>query len=281
MAHKSQKSDNDTIQIVREEYGKIAMQGGSCCGTSAKCDNKTINEIAEKVGYAQEELEGLPIGANMGLSCGNPTAIALLKPGEYVVDLGSGGGFDIFIASKMVGPQGRAIGIDMTPEMIAKARQNAEIFKKESGLDNMEFRLGEIEHLPVADSTIDVVISNCVINLAPNKAQVWNEIARILKPGGRIAVSDLALLKPLPDAIRDSVKALVGCIAGAILIDETKKMVKAAGLTDIEIETKSDYIDGMSKWSDPFYREMAGNLPGNSKPGDYITSMNLMAKKPA
>ena len=169
----------------------------------------------------------------MGLSCGNPNALAALKPGEVVLDLGAGGGFDVFIAGRKVGPTGRAIGVDMTPEMLAKARKNIAAYRERTGLDNVEFRLGEIEHLPVADASVDVVISNCVINLSPDKPQVWREIARVLKPGGRVAVSDLALLKPLPPAVVERVEALVGCVAGAVLVSETERMAREAGLVEI------------------------------------------------
>src|SRR5437867_59687 len=171
----------------------------------------------------------------MGLSCGNPNALASLMPGEVVLDLGSGGGFDVFIAGRKVGASGRAIGVDMTSEMLQKARKNLATYRQSSGLDNVEFRLGEIEHLPLADASVDVVISNCVINLSPDKPQVWREIARVLKPGGRVAVSDLALLKPLPPAVVGMVEALAGCVAGAALVSETERMARDAGLADIAL----------------------------------------------
>ncbi len=214
---------NDTVtkdaeavrNAVRDGYAKIAKADSSCCSGVSCCGSNPQDsaELAKYVGYSAEELSALPEGANMGLSCGNPTALAALKPGEVVLDLGSGGGFDVFIAGRKVGATGRAIGVDMTPEMLGKARKNIAAYRERSGLDNVEFRLGEIEHLPVADASVDVVISNCVINLSPDKPQVWREIARVLKPGGRVAVSDLALLRPLPDAVRGMVEALVGCIA--------------------------------------------------------------------
>jgi arsenite methyltransferase len=263
---------------VREGYGQIATKGASCCGPSC-CGNET-GQLAEKIGYSADELEALPEGANMGLSCGNPTAIASLKPGEIVLDLGSGGGFDVFIAGRKVGPTGRAIGVDMTSEMLAKARRNAESYRKQSGLDNVEFRLGEIEHLPVADASIDVVISNCVINLSPDKPQVWREIARVLKPGGRAAVSDLALLKPLPAAIREMVEALVGCIAGAVLVEETERMISEAGLTEFHLVSKPDYIQAKADWNDPLYRKIMEHLPSSAEPKDYITSLAVAARKP-
>lgn len=275
------KNENQNVRsTVREEYGKIARQGGSCCGPLSCCGSPSADSVAETVGYSDEELAGLPDGANMGLSCGNPTAIASLRPGEVVLDLGAGGGFDVFIAARNVGPSGRVIGVDMTPDMVDKARRNAESFKRSTGLDNVEFRLGEIEHLPVGDASVDVVISNCVINLSPDKAQVWREIARVLKPGGRVSVSDLALRRPLPDTIRESVQALVGCIAGAVLVDETCEMVRAAGLVEAVFETKTDYIDRMAEWSDPLYREIAGKLPLETKPSDFVTSLDITASKP-
>jgi AhpD family alkylhydroperoxidase len=216
----------------------------------------------------------------MGLSCGNPNALASLQPGEVVLDLGSGGGFDVFIAGKKVGASGRAIGVDMTAEMLGKARKNMESYRGTSGLDNVEFRLGEIEHLPVADASVDAIISNCVINLSPDKAQVWREMSRVLKPGGRVAISDLALLRPLPPAILEMVEALVGCVAGAVLVSETERMAKEAGLTDIVLNPKSGYIDGMVDWQDPLYQKIIGNLPAGTKPGEYITSLEITAHKP-
>lgn len=237
--------------------------------------------LASHIGYSKEELAALPEGANMGLSCGNPNALAALKPGEVVLDLGSGGGFDIFIAGPKVGPTGRAIGVDMTPDMLAKARRNIAAYRERTGLDNIEFRLGEIEHLPLADSSVDVVISNCVINLSPDKPQVWREIARVLKPGGRVAVSDLALLQPLPPAVLEMIEALVGCVAGAALVSHTECMVKDAGLVEIKLTSKSGYVDGMMDWKDPLYQKITAALPPNAKPSDYITSLEVAARKRA
>ena len=277
----NEMQDNHIRNIVRREYGRIAREEGSCCEKSSCCGTASGKELAAVLGYEAHELSVLPEGANMGLSCGNPTAIASLQPGEVVLDLGSGGGFDVFIAARKVGPAGRAIGVDMTPEMLAKAREGLKSFRETTGLDNVEFRLGEIEHLPLADSSVDVVISNCVINLSPDKPRVWREIARVLKPGGRVAVSDLALLKPLPDSIRSSVEALVGCVAGAVLVEETRNMLKAAGFTAIEFEHKSDYIDEMINWTDPLYLKIAAELGPGAKPSDYVTSLNITAHKPA
>ena len=263
---------------VREGYSQIATKGGSCCGSSCGCSNPT--GLAEQIGYSADQLTALPEGSNMGLSCGNPTALASLKPGEVVLDLGSGGGFDVFIAGRKVGPTGRAIGVDMTSEMLAKARRNIAPYQKQTGLDNVEFRLGEIEHLPVADASVDVIISNCVINLSPDKPQVWREIARVLKPGGRVAVSDLALLKPLPAAVREMVEALVGCIAGAVLVDETERMVRAAGLEEMVLKPKTDYVKVMTSFEDPLYQKIVAHLPAGTDPSNYITSLEVTARKP-
>ena len=268
---------------VRDGYGKIAQNDGSCCSGVSCCGSNAEDSVklASYVGYSAEELAALPEGANMGLSCGNPTALAALTPGEVVLDLGSGGGFDVFIAGRKVGPTGRAIGVDMTADMLAKARKNIAAYRERSGLDNVEFRLGEIEHLPLADNSVDVVISNCVINLSPEKPQVWREIARALKPGGRVAVSDLALLKPLPGEVREMVEALVGCVAGAVLVSETERMVQAAGLSDIRLNAKKDYVKAMTDWNDPLYRKIVERLPAGCGPGDYITSLEVIARKPA
>lgn len=198
-----------------------------------------------------------------------------------MLDLGSGGGFDVFIAGQKVEASGRAIGVDMTPEMLTKARKNVAAYRQRTGLDNVEFRLGEIEHLPVADASVDVVISNCVINLSPDKPQVWSEIARVLKPGGRVAVSDLALLKPLPPAVAENVEALIGCVAGAVMVSETERMAQEAGLVEIGLNGKSAYIDGMVDWQDPLYEKIRTHLPAGTKPSDYITSLEITARKPA
>lgn len=281
----SQKPDAESIrQKVRDGYGQIAQSSGSCCSSAASCGGSSpvaSEQLAKHIGYSVEELAALPDGANMGLSCGNPNALAALQPGEVVLDLGAGGGFDVFIAGRKVGPGGRAIGVDMTPEMLAKARQNIAAYQQKTGLNNVEFRLGEIEHLPVADASVDVVISNCVINLSPDKPQVWREISRVLKPGGRVAVSDLALLQPLPPAVLEMVEALVGCVAGAVLVSETERMAREAGLADIVLKAKPAYIDGMVDWQDPLYQKIMASLPAGAKPGDYITSLEISARKTA
>ena len=250
--------------------------GQSCCGPAAA----TADDLARNIGYDAADLATLPDGANMGLSCGNPTALASLRPGEVVLDLGSGGGFDCFLAGPRVGPTGRVIGVDMTPEMLSKARRNLAAYRERTGLDNVEFRLGEIEHLPVADRSMDVVISNCVINLSPDKPQVWREIARVLKPGGRVAISDLALLRPLPESVGSMVEALVGCIAGAVLVSDTERFARAAGLVDIRLESKPDYVAAMTSFEDPLYREIIAALPPGTCPADFITSLNVTARRP-
>ena len=276
--------DSESVrQNVREGYGKIAQSGESCCHTRQSCCGATdvsSEALAQRVGYTEQELAALPEGANMGLSCGNPNALAVLRPGEVVLDLGSGGGFDVFIAGRKVGATGRVIGVDMTREMLAKARKNIDAYRQHSGLDNVGFRLGEIEHLPVPDNSVDVVISNCVINLSPDKPQVWREIARVLKPGGRVAVSDLALLKPLPPEILKMVEALVGCIAGAVLVTETERMAREAGLTQIRLNPKAGYVTAMTDWNDPLYKKIIEHLPAGSGPADYITSLEVTATKP-
>lgn len=264
---------------VRESYAKIANSGDLCCCSSGKKKRIDPANFAKVIGYMETELKDLPEGANMGLSCGNPTAIASLKPGEVVLDLGSGGGFDVFIAAEKVGRKGKSIGVDMTPDMLSKARINAEVFRRKTGLSNVEFRLGEIEHLPVADNSVDVIISNCVINLSPEKQQVWNEMARVLRKGGRVAVSDLALLKPLPKPVLESVNALVGCVAGAVLVKKTEEMAKRAGLKEIRMIAKPDYIESMSEWNDPMYKAILAKLPKGRNLSEYVTSLYVSAIK--
>ena len=282
MADCCKKDDRQEVrEKVREGYGRIASGGGGCCGPASPCCGAASPEaLALALGYSAGELAGLPEGANLGLSCGNPTAIASLRPGEAVLDLGSGGGFDVFVAAQKVGPTGRVIGVDMTPEMVSKARANAAAFGERTGLANVEFRLGEIEHLPVADNSVDVVISNCVINLSPDKPRVWREIFRVLKPGGRVAVSDLALVQPLPEAVRESVAALVGCIAGAVLVGETERMTREAGLADIALTPKAGLVEALIAGNDPLYQEVMAAVPAGIKPGDYVVSLYVSARKP-
>jgi arsenite methyltransferase len=255
-----------TQKIVREAYGKIAQEQEGCgCGTCGP-DTKTF---AKSIGYSEEELKIIPVEANLALSCGNPTVLASLRKSEVVLDLGSGAGFDCFLAASKVGPNGKVIGVDMTPEMIEKARENA----KKNGVKNVEFRLGEIENLPVADNSVDVVISNCVINLSADKPKVFQEVCRVLKPGGRIAISDIALLKELPKKMQESIEAYVGCVGGAILIDEYKRIVESSGLKDVRIAIKrsSACIDHNTK--DPIGRAILDGLGENESLEGYVVSV--------
>lgn len=268
------RSNEKIRETVRQGYADIAKGKSSCC-----CGSSDPDKLAGTIGYTTEELNILPDGSNMGLSCGNPTAIANLKAGQIVLDLGSGGGFDVFIAAKKVGTNGKAIGVDMTPDMLSKARAGIPKFTEKTGLCNVEFRLGEIEHLPVADKSVDVVISNCVINLSPDKQQVWNEIHRVLKSGGKACVSDLALKKTLPKELLESASAMISCVAGAIVVDETIKMAKQAGLHGIQIEQKAYNIDIMADCNDPLYKKTKESLPQGAKLSDYIISVNIIAFK--
>jgi SAM-dependent methyltransferase len=259
----------ETRRAVRERYAQIAGSENSDCGCSPSCcgEDSTAAKVDEKslaMGYSPEEVSGTPEGANMGLGCGNPTAIASLKPGETVLDLGSGGGFDCFLAAKQVGDTGKVIGVDMTPEMISKARQNA----LKGKFFNVEFRLGEIEHLPAGDNSVDVIISNCVINLSPEKPQVFKEAFRVLKKEGRLAISDVVATAPLPEHVRNDLSLYTGCISGASQIDELEEMMKLTGFIDIRIAPKDE--------SKTFIREWA---PGR-KIDDYIVSASIEAVKP-
>jgi len=247
----------DTKKIVRQNYAKVASQGSSCCGSSSSCcgTTDTATDISKKIGYTAEELGSIPDGANMGLGCGNPVAIASLKEGETVIDLGSGPGLDCFLAADKVGKKGKVIGVDMTPEMLEKARENA----AKSSYENVEFRLGEIENLPIDDNAADVVISNCVINLSPDKQKVFEETYRVLKPGGRIMVSDIVLTKPLPEKIMESVDAYVGCISGAVTREEYLETVKAAGF--IEVSIMNELSVPVEEWiNDPIAKSITENL---------------------
>jgi len=233
----------DIKKIVREGYAKAVTQKTSCCSTPSCCGGTDqAKNISKIVGYSDSEMNAVPDGANLGFGCGNPVAIASLKEGDVVLDLGSGAGFDAFLAAQRVGKTGRIIGVDMTPEMIAKAKENA----KKGKYSNVEFRLGEIEKLPVEDSSIDVIISNCVINLSPDKEMVFKDAFRVLRSGGRLMVSDLVLAKDLPEAIKESVEAYVGCLAGAIMKDEYLNLMKMAGFKGVKIISESSYpVDAM------------------------------------
>ena len=266
---------------VREGYAKIAKQETTCCGSIEVCCGKanSPDDISRTIGYTDEQLHSVPDGANLGLGCGNPTAIVSLQPGEIVLDLGSGAGFDCFLAANKVGPTGKVIGVDMTPEMLRKARQNA----KKAGYTNVEFRRGEIEKLPVENTSVDVVISNCVINLSPDKKKVFEETFRVLRSGGRLAVSDIVLLKDLPEKIKNSVEAYVGCISGAILKDRYLKLIKDAGFTDIIITDESSYqIDVViHKPRTQAVLEETGVTEDEFRNlGGYFVSIKVMAKKP-
>jgi len=261
-----------TKRIVKEAYGKIAQRQEGCgCGT---CGSET-KEFAKSIGYSEEELKVIPDGANLALSCGNPTALARLEEGETVLDLGSGAGFDCFLAATKVGTNGKVIGVDMTPEMIEKARENA----RKNRVKNVEFRLGEIESLPMGDNSVDVVISNCVINLSADKPRVFQEVYRVLKPGGRIAISDIALLKELPEKIESSIEAYVGCVGGAVLVDDYEKIVRASGLRDIKIAIKgsSECIDANTK--DPIGRAILDGLGDGESLEDYVVSVYVEGRK--
>jgi ubiquinone/menaquinone biosynthesis C-methylase UbiE len=236
--------ENRIKKIVRQKYGELARTERPCCESADCCS--LPETVSKKIGYTDDELKAVPEGANLGLGCGNPVAIALLREGETVLDLGSGAGFDCFLASNKVGKSGKVIGVDMTPEMIEKARRNAE----KGSYGNVEFRLGEIENLPAADSSVDVVISNCVINLSPDKSRVFNEAFRVLKPGGRFMISDIVLTKNLPSTVKESVEAYVGCVAGAIKKEEYLEAIRRAGFQEVQTVGET-----------PFPAEHIGNDP--------------------
>jgi len=263
---------NDLLRVnIRENYTQVANASneGACCGVEASCcgvsDDQAINQlISTRLGYTVEELAAVPEGADMGLGCGNPKVIAALQLGEVVIDLGSGGGFDCFLAANEVGESGKVIGVDMTPDMLSKARANAE----RGRYAQVEFRLGEIENLPVADNTADVVMSNCVINLSPHKPRVFEEIFRVLKPGGRIAVSDVVATQPLPDEMKNDPFLISACVGGAALIDDLEQWMQAAGFAQIVIEPKDE--------SKEFIRDWAPSLSVE----DYVVSAAIQGVKP-
>jgi len=264
------KQKNDEIRsAVRKNYGKVAVSGRSGCGCSSSSCCGTPNEVPIEdislgLGYSSEDVAGVPEGANMGLGCGNPQAIASLQPGETVLDLGSGGGFDCFLAARAVGKRGRVIGVDMTPEMITKSRLNAE----KAGFGNVDFRLGELENLPVADGIVDIIISNCVINLSPEKKKVFSEAFRVLKPGGRLAISDVVATAEMPEDIKNNMTFHTGCIAGASSIKEIESMLERSGFVNIRINPKPESRAFIRDW-----------MPG-SKIEDYVVSATIEAVKP-
>ncbi len=260
----------DIKTVVREKYAEIA-KGTSTCGCGPSCcggpDAETGRKIGEYIGYDAEQLAVLPEGANLGLGCGNPLAHATARPGDVVLDLGSGAGMDAFLAAREVGASGRVIGVDMTPEMVDRARENA----RRAGYANVEFRLGEIERLPVADASVDIVISNCVINLSPDKPSVFAEAFRVLKPGGRLVVSDLVLKAPLSDDVRHSVEAYVGCVAGAALHADYLAMIRTAGFREVETVEEKSYGDADLFGGYEWLREAAKS----------VVSAKVRAVKPA
>jgi SAM-dependent methyltransferase len=257
------------LGAVRERYAEVARAGASasCCEGSSSCCGASptgFDEISARLGYSEEDLAFAPEGANLGLGCGNPQAIADMKPGEVVLDLGSGAGFDCFLAARQVGPTGHVVGVDMTPEMITKSRENAQ----KSGLDYVEFRLGEIEHLPLADASVDVIISNCVINLSPDKPAVFREAFRVLKPGGRVAVSDVVATAELPQSWKDNMRLLSACISGALDIDTLSQILAEAGFVDIRIQPKEESREFIREWEPETRLE------------DYVLSASICATKP-
>ncbi|HHJ17141.1 MAG TPA: arsenite methyltransferase [Gammaproteobacteria bacterium] len=267
----SQAKQDEIRQNVRDAYSEVATasNNGDCCGEATSCcgvsEDAQINSlISTRLGYSQQHLDSVPDGADMGLGCGNPAAIASLKAGERVLDLGSGGGFDAFLAAQEVGDTGYVIGVDMTPAMLSKARGNAE----RAGFGNVEFRLGEIEHLPVADGSIDVIISNCVINLSPNKAQVFRDAFRVLKSGGRLAISDVVASTELPESVRNDPYLHSACVAGAAQVDELQALLTDAGFVNIHIQPKDESREFIRDWA-----------PGSGVE-DYVLSAVIEAVKP-
>jgi arsenite methyltransferase len=268
-------------KTVREGYAQVAKSSSSCCSPQSSCCStpSAATDVSKRIGYSDQEIGSVPDGANLGLGCGNPTALASLREGETVLDLGSGAGFDCFLAANTVGKNGKVIGVDMTPEMIEKARENA----RKGGYKNVEFRLGEIETLPVPDNFVDVIISNCVINLSPEKDKVFRDAFRVLKPGGRLLVSDIVLLNELPDSIKKSVTAYIGCVAGASKKDDYLRLIKAAGFKDVSIADETSFASSMGA-TDPIVESLVNDF-GVAKSdlktlANSIKSIKVQAVKP-
>ena len=258
MSEVSEMKEAEITKAVRQGYARtVSGQSGSCCGPAAPCCGGAdlTQNISKNIGYTDEEMGAVPEGANLGLGCGNPVALASLREGEIVLDLGSGAGFDCFLAANKVGRKGKVIGVDMTPEMIDRARENA----GRGGYKNVEFRLGEIENLPAADNSVDVVISNCVINLVPDKGKAFRESYRVLKPGGRLMISDLVLLKELPEVIKNSIEAYVGCLSGASMRDDYLGAMRAAGFEGVRVVEETSFpVDLMA--NDPTAKALMKDL---------------------
>lgn len=273
--------EEDIHQQVRNAYGQVAARQGGCgCGTGCCGTERTVESVSLDIGYSKEDLEQTPEGANLGLGCGNPVALASLREGEVVLDLGSGAGFDSFLAAERVGPAGRVIGVDMTAEMLDRARENA----KKSGRANVEFRLGEIEHLPVADSSVDVVLSNCVINLSTDKSQVFGEAFRVLRPGGRLMVSDIVLTAPLPAPFAESALLYNSCVAGALIKEEYLGSIAGAGFTEVTVQGETvfplDHIVSEQEL-DGLFGELSLSEDERASISRSIVSIKVGARKPA
>jgi len=277
--------ETDIKEAVRDRYAGHATNATTCCSPSvtragaASCCGSSGATVSEQLGYDAEDLAGIPDGADLGLGCGNPLAMLELKEGETVVDLGSGAGIDCFLAASRVGPTGRVIGVDMTPEMIARARRNAE----QGGYMNVEFRLGEIEHLPVEDGTVDAIISNCVVNLVPNKRQVFADAYRVLKPGGRVSLSDIVLLGEGPVQIRDSVEAYVSCLSGAILRDDYLGLIENVGFEDVQVVDARSFTVGDVVADDlvqEFVQQSGATMDELQAAAAMFQSVKIQARKP-
>ena len=274
-------NETEIKKVVREGYGKIAQKNLSGCGSVSSCcgGQDLVQNISKRIGYSDEEIKVVPEGANLGLGCGNPVALASLKKGEVVLDLGSGAGFDCFLAANQVGKEGRVIGVDMTAEMLDRARENA----RKGNYENVEFRLGEIENLPVANNLVDIIISNCVINLSPDKKRVFQEAFRVLKPGGRLMVSDIVLLKELPEEVKSSIVAYIGCLAGAVTKNEYLGAIREAGFRDTRVIDEATFPTELLA-NDPTTREIIKNLKlSREKVKDLahaVVSMKISAVKP-